>query len=221
MKRTIASVVLLGSVVSFPVSSYAEFYLSAYVGGAIPNDSDIMSSTGAKGQLAFNSGVAVGGKAGYWFDILNIPYLGLELDINSQFPDADEFSDDATGVTSDVSSDVTVYSFSGNVLGRFPVDEGVNLYAGVGAGEGFADYDDGTITTAGKKTSFRGANDNNFGWQILAGVDWLVLPNLSVFGEYKYTRANNFEFDRGLVRDADYAVNQVYAGVSYKIGKGR
>jgi opacity protein-like surface antigen len=208
MKKVLFVIVLVGVVFVFAGLSYAESYVSGYIGAAIPHDSDASDNTGigGSGEVEFDAGVAVGGKIGYWFTEQNIPSFGLEIDFNGHFPDTDKL--DVFGIGLDLDADVDVYSITVNALLRYP-EGGLRPYAGVGLGWFFADIDDGTILGL----PFKGDDDSVFGWQLLTGVDLFINPNVSVFAEYKYSQAD-FEFGGGIGVDVDYEVSQIYGGIS-------
>lgn len=90
----------------------------------------------------------------------------------------------------------------------------IRPYAGIGAGIFNSEIADGTMTIMGSTVPFDGDNDSVLGWQVLAGIDYVLSPRFSVFAEYKYSRAD-FEFGKGIGLDVDYKANQFYGGVSY------
>ncbi len=52
------------------------------------------------------------------------------------------------------------------------------------------------------------------GADCFSGVDFMITPEISVFAEYKYSRAS-FELEGEIGIDLDYEASQVYGGVSY------
>lgn len=210
MKRVLFIIVMsISGVIVFSGLSWAEPFVSIYLGAVIPHESDAEDNTGigGSGTVEFDAGAGFGGKAGYWFDEQNAPYLGVELDLGAAFFKVDKFNFFGIGVDAD--ADVTGLSATVNGLVRYP--EGpIRPYGGVGIGLFYADVDNGTILGI----PFEGDDDSAFGWQLLGGIDWLIATNISVFVEYKYTRAD-FEFEKGIGLDIDYEASQVYGGVSY------
>lgn len=115
MRKVLISVLMLCGSLVFSNMSYAESFLGAYVGAAIPHDSDARDNSGIgfSGTISYNEGLAVGVKAGHWFEI-----IGLELDANGRFPTTDKFT--VSGVDYDLNSDFTVFSLAAHALLRYP-----------------------------------------------------------------------------------------------------
>ena len=209
MKKIIYAIMIACGIFIFSGLSYAESYVSAYIGSATRHDSDVSDNTGAglSGEFSFEPGMAAGAKLGYWFSEEKMPYLGLQFDLNKHFPSGDKLT--VSGVGFEVDTDVTVYSLTINAIVRY-LNEPIRPYYGVGGGWFRAKIDNGTILGI----PFQGEEDTAFGWQLLAGVDYIINPNLSVFGEYKYSGAD-FEFAGDVGLDVEYRVSQIYAGISY------
>lgn len=193
-KLTVAAAVI--GVLGFSSVSNAESYVSAYLGMAIPHDADV-SEPGISGTIEFDSGFALGAKAGHWFK--DMPHFGVQLDLNGHYPDLKSLS--ALGVTVPISGDVSVNSITANALLRMPEGK-IRPYAGVGAGFFMAEID---------SIDLGNEDDTAFGWQVLAGVDFDIAPKFSIFGEYKYSMAD-FTFS-GV--DVEYSASQIYGGVTY------
>ncbi len=189
----------------------AENYMAAYIGAAVPHDADVRDTvTGNTGTFTFNDGVAIGGKLGFW--ARSNPYIGAQVDVNAHFPSLNTLTEN--GITADVSSDVSVFSLTGNVLLRYPMGN-IRPYVGVGGGWFHGRIGDGTVTEPGGLVSpIFSESDDELGWQVLAGVDMPLGPNMSVFGEYKYSGAN-FDFDTNGFRDVKYRVSQIYIGAAF------
>lgn len=209
-KMMLAIIMVAAAMFVFSAPARAEPYVSGYLGAAFPHDSNIDDNSGLGilyGDMEFDNGWALGAKGGYWFEEQNLPSLGLELDLNAHFPKASKIN--ASGVGLSTGADVTVWSYTVNFLLRYP-EGNFRPYGGVGGGWFFGKVDDGTIVGV----PFNGGSDSAYGWQVLAGLDYLINPNVSVFVEYKYSRAD-FEFGGDLMFEVTYAVSQVYAGISY------
>jgi opacity protein-like surface antigen len=210
MKKVLFVIILVGVVSIFSGLSHAESYISGYVGAVIPHDSDADDNLGLglSGEMTFDAGVAVGAKLGYWFSKQNIPYFGLEIDLNGNFAETDELEVSGVG-DADLEADVESYSISVNALLRYP-GKVFTPYAGVGIGWFYADVDDLTVIALPLVVLVEGDDDSTLGWQLLAGVDWFVNPQMSVFVEYKYSVAD-LEFE---LVDVDYEASQIYGGIS-------
>jgi len=192
-KLTIAATVI--GVLGFSSVSNAESYVSAYLGTAIPHEADFSGPAGS-GTVDFDSGLAIGAKAGHWFN--NEPRFGVQLDLNHHTADLDTI---VTGGTTYIAvGEVNVTSLTVNALVRLPEGK-FRPYAGIGGGFFNGEVESGSVSN----------DDTVFGWQVLAGVDIDVAPKFSIFGEYKYSAAN---FDIGSA-DTEYSASQIYGGVSY------
>lgn len=217
--------VVVAVVFGFSGAAQAESYISGFAGLAIPHDSDAEDNEGIGivGTAEFDSGITFGAKAGHWFTEQQMPFLGVQLEISRYSADADFKADVSSlvGIPSTMvsSTEITVTSYMANILFR-KADGKLRPHAGIGLGWISGDIDNGTttITSPGfgviASADFNGADDTAFGWQILAGIDYDVAPKFSIFGEYKYTRAD-FSFGPDVDFDVDYAASQIYGGVSY------
>ncbi len=194
----------------------AESYVSAYLGAAMGHNDDVRDNTGAgtPGEIDFNTGAAFGAKLGTWFE--SIPQLGVQLDFNGHFPSSEGFTLDMGVMQVPVGVDVDfmmVRSLTVNALARHNGDK-IRPYAGIGAGIFNAEIADGTKTVFGTDFPLKGDQASAWGWQALAGVDFVLSPKLSIFAEYKYSSAE-FAFGNGIGLDMDYTASQFYGGVSY------
>lgn len=209
MKKTLAAFFLATGMLVGGGHAEASAYIQGYAGAAFPNDSDARGG-GASGEVEFDQGFAAGAKLGGWWETM--PFIGFQLDLNGNFNTLDALT--SGGARAALDSNMNVYSASINALVRLP-GSFIKPYAGIGAGYYFADVDAGTISSSllGVSVSFPEDDDQAFGWSALAGLDFEILPKLSVFAEYKYSQAD-FEFkDIGI--EVDYSASQVYGGLSY------
>ncbi|MBW7957687.1 MAG: porin family protein [Deltaproteobacteria bacterium] len=204
MRRIILALAVVGCIFAFSVPAHAEPYVSAYFGAAMPHDSDVSDNTGLgfTGEFTFDTGIAAGAKIGWMARV-----AGLELDFNWHESDLDEITADSFGVG--VDAEMKVYSATANLIFRYP-GETIRPYIGAGGG-----YFRGKINNVGvQDETFAGDDDEEWGWQALAGIDFLVTPSISLFAEYKYSRVD-FSFGGEIEVDIDYEVSQAYGGVSY------
>lgn len=207
---TLAAVLAISAMA--PRVGRAEFSLSAYAGAAIPPDSDVSTSAGS-GEMDLASSHLFGARAGYWFTRFDMPYLGIQIDLNGHFPDVDKIKSGST--VSDVENDMSVVSTYLNLLLRYPGDVLLRPYAGAGVGLNYADMERGTISASvlGLSSGALAADDDSaFGWQVLAGLEHPVTPGFSIFAEYSYGMAY-FEFETSGL-ELDYRVSKVYTGLS-------
>jgi len=211
MRKALVFALALSGVFVCSGTTRAENYMGAYIGAAIPNDAGVRDTvTGFNGTLSFNDGVALGGKLGFWAP--TNPYVGAQVDMNVHFPSANTLTEN--NITADMSSDMSVFSLTANVLLRYPMGN-IRPYVGAGGGWFHAHLNDGTVTEPGGPTSpIFAEGDDALGWQVLAGVDLPMGPNMSVFGEYKYSAAT-FNFPDNGFHDVDYRVSQIYIGAAF------
>ncbi|MEJ2598417.1 MAG: porin family protein [Anaerolineales bacterium] len=201
MKKVVFITSLVLAVLAYTGLAQAESYVSAYAGAVIPHDSDADG-----GEVGYDAGFAAGLKGGHWFTERNAPYLGLELDVAVGFPKMSEVRPPT--IPADV--DLTGYALMANALLRYP-EGNIRPYGGVGLGWFFVNVDDGTIGGL----LFTGDDASAFAWQLLAGVDLMITPNVSLFAEYKYLASDlDFTFS-GEDVTIDYRSSQVYGGVTY------
>jgi outer membrane autotransporter protein len=211
MRKVLVFALALSGVFVYSGTTHAENYMAAYIGAAIPHDADLSDTvTGNTGTFGFNDGVALGAKLGFWAP--TNPYIGAQADMNVHFPSLNTLTEN--GITAAVSSDMSVFSLTGNVMLRYPFGN-IKPYVGAGGGWFHARISDGSVTEPGGPTSpVFDESDDRLGWQILAGVDMPLSPNMSVFGEYKYSAAD-FNFDANGFHDVKYRVSQIYIGAAF------
>ncbi len=210
-----------------------EFYVGGYLGGAITPSQDLRYAStllnGAAGGPSvtvrnnkFDPGMVVGLKLGYFLH--SVPYLGLEGETNynpSPVPRQRVSLNRIIGGSSQATmpnDDWVNWTLALHIVGRygFLPDKEVpfgRLQPYVGIGPGFVvNYED--VDSA-----------KNFSLDVMAGVRYLLLKNISAFVEYKFSQVWDAEIEShafqangttvvGTAR-LDYSSHKFVAGLAY------
>ena len=111
-----------------------------------------------------------------------------------------------------------VYSAMANALVDFGPTDGVNFFAGGGAGVAWNRAKYSFNSTLGH-TDVRD-KDSAFAWQLIAGVRAPLSPNVDVSLKYRYFDAGRFHYRGDLDGlDSRFKSHSVLAGVSFKFGR--
>ena len=174
---------------------------------SLDSDGTIVSTTLAARGVRLTTDVrdsaVFGGKIGYWFDFF--PFVGAELDISTFSPDITVPSQrlgntgfnigtfqDSVPVGNAFKFNVSVVDIGVNIMGRYPLLQGPDFprgrlqpYIGAGPALFFTSIED---TRPNSDTNSLGSKSLTFGgFQLLGGVKFFLLKNLSLFAEYKFT----------------------------------
>jgi len=183
-----------------PTHCFAQWYVGAYGGVAIPHESDfeltipsIAPGVVFIGETDFDPGPMAGGRVGYWMEALDLPFFGVEAEFYWAGPE---------------SGDLTLLTSGFNVLARYPYGP-VQPYAGAGVGVIYADVDG------------IDDDDTNAALQLMGGLRGFVTDNVALFAEYKWV-LTEFEFDgpSGSTLEFDYSTSHVFGGIEYHFGTG-
>lgn len=201
-----------------PARVMAEPYAGLYLGAAITEDNDLRTELELNGtpfvngraeSLSFETSLAFGGKAGYFFekDLLG-GNVGVELDVYHYEPDLDSqnvrFAGLLGGFNGDFrtrlqSADIEVTTVALNLLYRFRLLPGpqyprgrLQPYVGVGAGAFIARLS--TETSPFDVNKEISDTDVRPGVQALGGLRFFVTRNIALFAEYKFVQAKDFSF---------------------------
>ena len=114
-----------------------------------------------------------------------------------------------------------VYSAMANALVDFGPSDGVNFFAGGGAGVA---WNKASYTVNSTSPLARGdirEKDSAFAWQLLAGVRVPLSPSVDVGLKYRYFDAGRFHYKGDLAGvDSRFRSHSVLAGVTFKFGRG-
>ena len=146
----------------------------------------------------FKSGLALGGRVGYWFQSASA--LGLALDVSY-------FQPDANGV------DLTVVPISALVMVRLNPKGKIQPYAGVGPGL-FISHASTDIDTGEGAVHFSDTA-RDLGVDARAGIAWQVAPKWGVFTEYRFTHFKVDFSDLGINTETILNTHYVLAGIRF------
>jgi opacity protein-like surface antigen len=219
MRAWAATAIGVAAVLATAGPASAELFLDLYVGGSIFGDPDftITTNNGAtreteRGEADAN--VTGGGRFGYWFSELGLPFLGVAGDISYFEP---TFTTPTGGDLVEVK--VRTVPMTPLVMLRLPLmpEQGypagrLQLYAA--AGPGFF-WTEQTASLAG--VDRRVSEDTiEVGVDFRAGVAWHFTPAIKAFTEYRFTYYSIGE-DKGLgtTVEADLDAHHVLFGLGY------
>lgn len=218
MKKNLCFLVVAFSFFLFAKSANAGPYLSVYAGFTVPHDASVTNhDTHESGQMSFHNSLNFGAKAGYWFTGQGAPYLGIQLDANVNNSRIREIIT-STGVVAPVTSKASVSTLTANLLLRS--DEGdIRPYIGVGAGVFYIDIGPGqkpVVALGINSNGWCGGPDTAIGFQAMAGADFVITKNLSLFAEYRYNTAKfSLETKTYIPFDITYKASQLDGGITY------
>lgn len=200
MRRTILAVLTILMLALGAGAAQADMYVGVYGGYSLLQDEDITVAVGplsATGEVEFDSGPTVGGKAGYWLKTL--PWVAVEFNVWNTWAGVDKV---AGSSVSDI--DLTLLNFSGSVLLQY-LSGPLRVYAGGGVLGTWAEFSNGDSV-----------DDTAIGALGQGGVEYEVVPHWTVFGEYRYTW-NSFEFEEaGAKMEMDLGRHEFLGGVNFR-----
>lgn len=195
-------------------------YVAGQVGVSIPNKfsnvQGVDSSAGLSvSDLSLQNSFLYGAKLGYYFQ--SMKWLGVETEVFNSNPNSKQQTltlsgpgGSATGTVS--GQNIRVLNWSPiTIVVRYQAGQ-FEPYAGVGMGVFFARVHDGATGESSSTT--------NVGLNTQLGLRYLLNKNLSLFGEWKYNRANlNFSDSTPTAATGglkgDYSANLFAFGVGY------
>jgi hypothetical protein len=218
-----ASLGVLALAVSVPPAS-AEVNFDLYGGASFYGNPDFTLKVGGaqvdKERGEADTDITFGGRAGYWFDGVGLPWLGVFLDVSYFEP---EFTRKGGGSeTSLFKAKVRTVPISPLIMLRLPLLQSpehpngqLQVYAG--AGPGFFWTDTTFRTPLGERVS---EDRVDVGVDFRGGLAWEFHPNWAVFTEYRFTyytvspeRSTN---GQKVKLEADLDTHHVLFGISYR-----
>jgi len=176
-------VLLIGCLVASGGTSsaqYGSFYGGIYGGYAWPQDMTWQSeSTGEKLNLGVDNTGLIGFKFGYILPQARM--IALELDYHHLFETKYGPSTTSSGVKE--AGDVYLDSFFFNLILRYPQGR---IRPFIGAGIGFSTINLSNVETVGGRSFYQEEYETSFAWQLLAGLNFQLAPNLSADLMYRY-----------------------------------
>jgi outer membrane protein with beta-barrel domain len=174
--------VLLVSAAAVPPAA-AEWFVDVYGGGAFTGDVDvtIRDTTTVDDRVKLDDELTGGGRLGYWFDTLGLPWLGAALDVSYFAP---------AGNRPAVETRLEVLPISMLVMFRAPLFSGPGFPHGrlqpyLGAGPSlFVTRVKIDAPSLGERLS---ESQLEVGGDLRGGVAFMFTPNFGVFVEGRYT----------------------------------
>jgi opacity protein-like surface antigen len=175
----------------------AEWFFDIYGGAAFTEDTDIRlrGGTSLDDRVEFETVGTGGGRLGYWFDIVGLPWLGVALDVSYFAPKANRSAIDAR---------LEVLPISGLLFLRLPLlaspafpNGQVQPYIGGGPSLFVADVKIDSPITGEQRSDAQ----TEVGGDVRGGITFMLTPHVGIFAEGRYTffRTNpgglNTEFD--------------------------
>ena len=190
------------------IYNWTGFYIGGHLGGAFGGDNSLIGSGGS-----FMGGVQGG------FDYQFAPNWVAGIEAQYSW-----LNSNTTGVTFPGAVLITSKNDQiGSVTGRFGYTWGPALLYGKG-GFAWRDNPNVGVAVAGVPTAFATTGNNNNGWTLGAGLEYMFAPNWSAKAEYQYYNFGTTTFNAGPApivgshfRDDDHSVK---VGVNYRFGWG-
>jgi opacity protein-like surface antigen len=206
-RGTIAILFMIGILLAPTGSAVAQtrpFYIGVFGGYTIPQNMTWESKiTGESLNINVDNTGMIGFKFGYILP--PVRFLALEFEYNHIF-EHNYGPAEASGVRE--AGDVYLDNFFFNLLLRYPKGR---IHPYVGAGIGFSYFDIKNLETFQGFTVEQWESNTAFAWQFLGGVNFEIVPNISVDLTYRY-----FGTDPHLsVVDVDYRTSVISAGINF------
>lgn len=237
MRKVLAGLALASTIISGPAlardnSVYAGIEGGVVFGGSLGSDFDLDDDDDFDDDErdAFNLRTKRGWEAalvlGYDFGGFRLEAEGSykNLNVNRISTDLAGFDlDDVTPGVQDrvaVNGDLKVKSLMANALVDLGPDDGLQFFAGGGAGIGWADFESSFIDEA---DPFIDESDSAFAWQLIAGARLPISDSVDVGVKYKYFNLDNLKIrnvDRNRI-DTGLSSHSVLASLTYNFGGGR
>jgi len=224
LKCVVVAVLMLLSAGSAFAVTNTGFYVGISGGYVMPQAMDISNPDDSAQHFDayLDNGYLLSIKTG-WNTPFTRKVMAMEIEynyINNNF-DNDKIvpSPDHDGYPVKLDANMSIHTVLFNLKARYP--EGIiHPYAGFGLGYAFASIGD-VIERAYDGSGveiWRGESGGGFCWQFLAGVDFDIMPNMSLGIGYKYFAAYPTIGDRysdGIYADLDYRASIITAGLTF------
>ena len=182
----------------------AEFYIAGHAGPSFLADSDFVDFDNDLVRAEFDTGIAVGGEAGFAFP------QGFRVggEITYRENEVDRFR--GSGTSNPGGVEVSAWSFMGNGWYEFGTNSPVRPY--VGGGIGIAVLETDRFAVGGVVVTDE--DDTVFAFQVGGGVAFDVNPKLAITLDYRYFGTADPEF--GLV-ESEYDSHNLLIGARLKL----
>jgi opacity protein-like surface antigen len=205
----------------FAADENTGFYVGISGGYVIPQTMTISNPDNSAEHFdaTLNNGYMVGVKSG-WLTPFTRRIMALEMEYNYIRNDFDNDKIvDAFGEAGKLDGTVTIHALLFNVKARYPEGR-IHPYAGVGLG--YAYFEVGDLTGREPDGTLLGIMPSEsagaFCWQLMAGVDFDITPNLGVGIGYKYFATKPTLGDKygdGMYYEADYRASIITVGLNF------
>jgi opacity protein-like surface antigen len=198
--------VVTGAVYAQPYYPPASpLYFGVFGGWVIPQSMNWKSNvTGNSADLSLDNSGMLGLKLGYILPQARV--IALEFEWNYMFQQNIP-SQVVSGVTE--SGNVALNNFLVNLILRYPEGR-VHPYIGGGIGASSMNIQD-TEAIAGRVVNYANETSTGFAWQLLAGVNFDLAPNLSADLTYRYFGTN----PSFTAINVDYRTQAVTVGLNF------
>lgn len=197
------------------------FYLRGFGGYSALDDLEFNTGLG-RINSDMDGGFNVGGAAGLETDLLKrvfpSDHLGSRVEVEYSYRENDVESHRLGGARLAPSTGgFDAHTVMGNFLVDFNKQSPLTFYAGGGIGVAFVNLDN----FSGAGTNVFDDDDTTFAYQGIAGVEYKIDTNWSVFGEYRYLGMTDpevtlFPGAGGATRDISVDTHNVGGGIRYR-----
>lgn len=193
----LATFILFTSVSTVPAKEAGPVYVGVFGGYVIP--SDLRIEDGGSQDVSLKKSWAIGAKVGYI-----IPQARGWLAAELEYFYLTNQNIDVQGIDGDFSA----HNVMANILWRYPEGK-IHPYLGGGLG-----WSEGSIEvmSAGRAIN---ANGNGFAWQLLAGLNFEITPNLSADLAYRYVSIKYNDMVSNPSEDVRSQNNLILVGINY------
>lgn len=205
-------------------NSNTGFYIGISGGYVIPQTLTISDpdDSSQKFDATLNNGYFVGVTTG-WQTPFTKRIMAMEIEYNyirNNFDNSKIIPDIMESGSGTIDGTMGIHALLFNLKARYPEGK-IHPYAGAGLGWSIVQLGDLTIGGPAPGVQ-KGDIGNGFCWQLLAGVDFDITPNVAVGIGYKYLAANttigskedHHDSDR-IYADADFRASMINVGLTF------
>lgn len=222
---SIATLMLLMSAGSVFATPNTGFYIGISGGYVIPQTMEISDHDYSADyfDVALDNGYLLSIRTG-WSTPFTRKVMAMEIEynyINNDFDSSKIVSSPLDGYPVTLDANMSIHAVLFNLKARYP--EGIiHPYAGFGLGYAYASVGDITDRAYDGTGTYilSGESGGGFCWQLLAGVDIDLAPNMSLGIGYKYFVANpiigdHYHHGYEIYDDLDYRASIITAGLTF------
>ncbi len=219
MKKSTIIAASLAAVVTVP--SYAETYVRGFGGYTALDDLEFSTGLGpvtSDMDDGFNVGGAVGLESGLIRYLTPSENIGSRIEVEYSYRENDVETHRLGGTRLNPSTgEVTAHTVMTNLLIDFNKQSPLTFYAGGGLGVAFVNMNN----FSGAGVNVFDDDDTTFAYQGIAGAEYKIDQNWSVFGEYRYLGMTDpevtlFPAAGGASRDISFDSHNVGGGIRFR-----